>query len=73
MQEAYRTGGAKAQLVPLLERCTRELEAFPRYRGDHRYLRVWIQYARCSSLCVFSIYPCPVAEMVTCTMFKECI
>lgn len=44
MQQAYRSGGAKSQLLPLLERCTRELEAFPRYRSDHRYLRLWILY-----------------------------
>ncbi len=43
-QETYRSGGAKAQLVPLLEQCTRELQAIPRYRTDHRYLRIWIQY-----------------------------
>ena len=44
VQQAYRSGGAKAQLLPLLERCTRELEALPRYRSDHRYLRLWILY-----------------------------
>lgn len=44
VQEAYRAGGAKAQLVPLLERCTRELESVPHYRNDRRYLRMWIQY-----------------------------
>jgi Mad3/BUB1 homology region 1 len=46
VQQAYRSGGEKAQLLPLLERCTRELEAFPRYRSDHRYLRLWIRYVR---------------------------
>jgi Mad3/BUB1 homology region 1 len=46
VQQTYRSGGAKAQLLPLLERCTRELEALPRYRSDHRYLRLWIRYVR---------------------------
>ena len=40
------TGSRRTELLPLLERCTRELQADERYRGDVRYLRVWIQYVR---------------------------
>lgn len=39
-------GGHRAELLPLLERCTREMQALPQYRADIRYLRVWIQYVR---------------------------
>ncbi|KAL4440602.1 hypothetical protein ABPG75_003603 [Micractinium tetrahymenae] len=46
-QEAFAAGGHKAELLPLLERCTRELQADGRYAADIRYLRVWIQYADC--------------------------
>ncbi len=34
-------------LLPLLERCTRELQSVPRYKEDQRYLRVWVLYANC--------------------------
>ena len=40
------TGSRRTELLPLLERCTRELQAAEQYRGDVRYLRVWIQYVR---------------------------
>ena len=43
-QDAFKAGGHKAELLPLLERCTRELQSNPRYQKDVRYLRVWIQY-----------------------------
>lgn len=43
-RETFNTGGHKAELLPLLERCTRELQAYPRYTDDSRYLRIWIQY-----------------------------
>lgn len=43
-QEAFSAGGHKAELLPLLERCTRELQAGGRYADDVRYLRVWVQY-----------------------------
>lgn len=46
-QEFFSAGGHKAELLPLLERCTRELQAGGRYSADIRYLRVWIQYADC--------------------------
>ena len=36
----------KEELMPLLERCTREFKDEARYREDKRYLRVWIQYVR---------------------------
>jgi hypothetical protein len=45
-QDTFRAGGSKAELLPLLERCTRELQGVERYRDDARYLRVWIQYVR---------------------------
>jgi checkpoint serine/threonine-protein kinase len=43
-QDTFTAGGHKAELLPLLERCTRELQGAERYRTDVRYLRVWIQY-----------------------------
>lgn len=43
-QETFHSGGHKAEIVPLLERCTRELQKHEKYRNDIRYLRVWIQY-----------------------------
>lgn len=48
-QETFQAGGHKAELLPLLERCTRELQSLPKYKGDIRYLRVWVQYV--STLC----------------------
>jgi hypothetical protein len=45
-QDTFSAGGHKAELMPLLERATRELQdaAGGRYRGDVRYLRLWVQY-----------------------------
>ena len=43
-QDTFKSGGQKAELLPLLERCTRELQSDGRYKKDIRYLRVWIQY-----------------------------
>lgn len=43
-QETFASGGHQAELIPLLERCTRELQDLPQYKDDVRYLRVWIQY-----------------------------
>jgi hypothetical protein len=43
-QETFSAGGHKAELLPLLERCTRELQGGGRYASDIRYLRLWIQY-----------------------------
>lgn len=43
VNQKYKTG-SKGQLVPLLERCTKEL-ATDRYKDDIHYLRIWIQYA----------------------------
>jgi hypothetical protein len=43
-QETFQAGGHKAELLPLLERCTRELQSLPKYKSDIRYLRVWVQY-----------------------------
>ncbi len=43
VNETYKSG-SHGQLVPLLERCTRELKTIERYRSDVRYLRIWIQY-----------------------------
>ena len=43
-QDTFKSGGQKAELLPLLERCTRELQSDDRYKKDIRYLRVWIQY-----------------------------
>lgn len=43
-QETFRSGGHQAELLPLLERCTRELQGYEHYKNDVRYLRVWVQY-----------------------------
>ena len=45
-QDTFKSGGHQAELIPLLERCTRELQDLPRYKDDARYLRVWVQYVR---------------------------
>ncbi|XRB05728.1 mitotic checkpoint serine threonine-kinase BUB1 [Pycnococcus provasolii] len=39
----------KAELLPILEKCTRELLTFSKrnYRDDVRFLRVWVLYAEC--------------------------
>ena len=43
-QDTFKAGGHQAELLPILERCTRELQGIDKYRTDLRYLRVWIQY-----------------------------
>ena len=48
-QDTFRSGGHQAEMLPLLERCTREMQERPEYRSDIRYLRIWIQYV--SALC----------------------
>ena len=56
--DTFKAGGNKSELLPLLERCTRELQGVERYKDDARYLRVWIQYARpttTSTLLAFSV------------------
>ena len=55
-QETYASGGHQAELIPLLERCMRELQALPQYKDDVRYLRVWIQYV--SGPCSCPCNPC---------------
>ncbi|RMZ53164.1 hypothetical protein APUTEX25_005153 [Auxenochlorella protothecoides] len=46
-RETYTAGGHKAELIPLLERCTSTLQSDERYRNDPRFLRIWILYADC--------------------------
>ncbi len=46
-KDTFVSGGAKSELLPLLEKCTREFHKDDRYKDDIRYLRVWIQYADC--------------------------
>ena len=48
-QDTFRSGGHQAELLPLLERCTRELQHIHKYNSDIRYLRIWIQYVRCAA------------------------
>ena len=48
-QNTFRSGGHQAELLPLLERCTRELQHIHKYKSDIRYLRIWIQYVRCAA------------------------
>ena len=47
-ERKYATGnGRERELMPVLERCARELQGEERYKEDARYLRVWIKYADC--------------------------
>ena len=47
MLEAYPSGESHVlQLVPLLEETTRRFRHDARYKGDLRYLRLWILYAK---------------------------
>ena len=46
-EQTCTAGGRETELLPLLERCTRELQEVPRYKDDARYLRVWVKYADC--------------------------
>ena len=48
-QDTFRSGGHQAELLPLLERCTRELQHIHKYKSDIRYLRIWVQYVRCTA------------------------
>ncbi len=57
-QDTFKSGGHKAELLPLLERCTRELQGDARYKKDIRYLRVWIQYVSTTfpPVCACNLY-----------------
>ena len=46
-EQTFTSGGRETEVLPLLERCTRELREtrFEQYRDDARYLRVWVKYA----------------------------
>ncbi len=46
-ENTFPSGGRETEVLPLLERCTRELQEVPRYKDDARYLRVWVKYADC--------------------------
>lgn len=47
-EQTYATGnGRERELLPVLERCTREMQEVEAYKEDARYLRVWIKYADC--------------------------
>lgn len=56
--DTFKAGGNKSELLPLLERCTRELQGVERYKDDARYLRVWIQYARPTARCLLQLQHC---------------
>ena len=45
-QKTFVAGGHQAELLPLLERCTREMLEMHGYDDDIRYLRLWLQYVR---------------------------
>lgn len=49
-QDTFVAGGARAELIPLLERCTSAFQQDERYRNDLRYLRIWILYVRRSGM-----------------------
>ena len=46
-EQTFTSGGRETEVLPLLERCTRELREtrFEQYRDDARFLRVWVKYA----------------------------
>lgn len=44
-RDNFASGGKTSELLPLLEKCTREFHQSEQYRDDIRYLRVWIMYA----------------------------
>ena len=48
-EQTFHAGGRESEILPLLERCTRELRTdetkFEKYKDDARYLRVWVKYA----------------------------
>ena len=46
-EQTFTSGGRETEVLPLLERCTRELQEVLRYRDDVRYLRIWVKYADC--------------------------
>ena len=46
-KDTFVSGGKTSELLPLLEKCTREFHQSEQYRNDIRYLRVWIMYADC--------------------------
>jgi hypothetical protein len=46
VQEAYPGQGQKSQLLPLLERCTREFKDDSRYVDSQHYLKMWVLYVR---------------------------
>jgi hypothetical protein len=46
-KDTFSSGGKSSELLPLLEKCTREFHDKELYRDDIRYLRVWIMYADC--------------------------
>ena len=46
-KDTFVSGGKTSELLPLLEKCTREFHQSDQYRNDIRYLRVWIMYADC--------------------------
>ncbi len=57
-KDTFVSGGQKSELLPLLERCTREFHGKEEYRDDIRYLRVWIQYVRVLHRCKSITRPC---------------
>jgi len=61
-QSTFKSGNPRSRLLPLLERATRALgPSCPdeglreKYRGDVRYLRVWVQYVS-GWICFSSFY-----------------
>jgi Mad3/BUB1 homology region 1 len=52
-EQCAAAGGAKAELMAVLEAATRALTASNRYNDDVRLLRIWVQYvSQCKRSCM---------------------
>ncbi|KAK9756604.1 hypothetical protein RND81_01G108700 [Saponaria officinalis] len=49
VQEAFPAGGDSSGLVLMYEQCVRAFWHDDRYKNDHRYLKVWLEYAESCS------------------------
>jgi len=57
IQAAFPEGGPRSQLAATLERCTQTLTAdVERYKGDVRFLRVWLLHVRAAACALEAAY-----------------
>lgn len=47
VQESFPAGGESSGLVVIYEQCVRAFWHDERYKGDLRYLKVWLEYVSC--------------------------